>query len=224
LFFAISLHRHCERSEAIQNPSAETVWIAHMGICCVKMVGQLFVRLRASSSSRPWVLSDGARRSGQDRPVRAAAKRLGLDVSEHAIRIWRSGGCGRIAPSCQAISGFEPFSQSGLRARSNSHPVVARWRLHQHSACGGAGSRGRDHSSLRHLKPCNPSVRPPGSAEADRSSADWFEDCERRCLRRRTSSRLPQSRRRRSRTSTRPRAACAPAPRLCACGRGGCWR
>ena len=36
------------------------------------------------------------------------------------------------------------------------------------------GSRGRDHSSLRHLKPCNPSVRPPGSTEADRASADWF--------------------------------------------------
>jgi hypothetical protein len=35
-----------------------------------------------------------------------------------------------------------------------------------------AGSRGRDHSSLRLLKPCNPSVRPPGSAEADRASAD----------------------------------------------------
>jgi hypothetical protein len=29
-----------------------------------------------------------------------------------------------------------------------------------------AGSRGRGHSSLRHLKPCNPSVRPPGSSEA----------------------------------------------------------
>ena len=36
------------------------------------------------------------------------------------------------------------------------------------------GSRGRDHSSLRHLKPSNPSVHPPGSAEADRAWADWF--------------------------------------------------
>jgi hypothetical protein len=26
----MSLHRHCERSEAIQNPSAETVWIASL--------------------------------------------------------------------------------------------------------------------------------------------------------------------------------------------------
>ena len=193
-----------------------------MGICSVKMVGQLFVRLRASSSSRPWVLSDGARRSGQDRPVRAAAKRLGLDVSEHAIRIWWSGGCGRIAPSCQAISGSSRFRNlvcvpDQTHIRSSRVATAPTFRLRR------AGSRGRDHSSLRHLKPCNPSVRPPGSAEADRSSADGLKTVKRRCLRR-TSSRLPQSRRRRSRTSTRPRAACAPAPRLCACGRGGCWR
>src|SRR3954464_7713269 len=80
--------------EAIQTASAEGSWIAHMGICCVKMVGQLFVRLRANSPSRPWVLSDGARRSGQDRPVRAAAKRLGLDLNEHALRLLWSGVAG----------------------------------------------------------------------------------------------------------------------------------
>ena len=67
------------------------------------------------------------------------------------------------------------------------------------------GSRGRDHSSLRHLKPCNPSVRPPGSAEADRASADWlwfgcsawWQDCvvTSLSLRRRASSPLPRSRR-----------------------------
>src|SRR5450631_4647395 len=36
------------------------------------------------------------------------------------------------------------------------------------------GARGRDRSSVRHLKPSNPSVRPPGSAETDQASADWF--------------------------------------------------
>lgn len=77
-----------------RNLAAETVWIAHMGIWCVKWDGQLFVRLQASSSSRPCGLPDGARRSGQDRPVRAAAKRLGLDVSEHAIRLLWSGVAG----------------------------------------------------------------------------------------------------------------------------------
>jgi hypothetical protein len=38
--------RHCERSEAIQSPSAERFWIAHMGIWCVKVDVQLFVRLQ----------------------------------------------------------------------------------------------------------------------------------------------------------------------------------
>jgi hypothetical protein len=38
--------RQCERSEAIQNLSAVTVWIAHMGIWCVKVDVQLFVRLQ----------------------------------------------------------------------------------------------------------------------------------------------------------------------------------
>jgi hypothetical protein len=90
----LSTLRHCERSEAIQNLSTEGFWIAHMGIWCVKWDGQLFVRLQASSSSRPCGLPDGARRSGQDRPVRAAAKRLGLDVSEHAIRLLWSGVAG----------------------------------------------------------------------------------------------------------------------------------
>jgi hypothetical protein len=35
--------RHCERREAIKDLSAETVWIAHMGIWCVKADVQLFV-------------------------------------------------------------------------------------------------------------------------------------------------------------------------------------
>ena len=36
------------------------------------------------------------------------------------------------------------------------------------------GSEGRVQSSLRHFKPCNPSVRPPGSAEADRASGEFL--------------------------------------------------
>src|SRR6202162_1973174 len=42
-----------------------------------------------------------------------------------------------------------------------------------------AGSRGRGHFSLRRLEPCNPSVRPPGSSETDRGSADelWLFRC-----------------------------------------------
>src|SRR5437870_7984036 len=91
---------------------AEADWIAHMGIWCVKVDVQLFVRLQLfvpTTGSFGW-RAEIASRSAR----RAAAKRLDLDASEHAIRLWWSGGCGRIAPSRQAISGSSRFSQSGF--------------------------------------------------------------------------------------------------------------
>ncbi|MGY3110223.1 hypothetical protein ACVWW5_005077 [Bradyrhizobium sp. LM3.4] len=179
--------------------------------CC-----QLFVPTAGSFGWRAQIVSRSARR--------AAAKRLDLDASEHAIRLWWSGGCGADSSFSSGDLRFEPVFAIWFRVPDQTHIRSSRARDCTNIPLAAGQARGRDHSSLRHLKPCNPSVRPPGSAEADRSSADWFEDCERGCLRRRTSSRLPQSRRRRSRTSTRPRAACAPAPRSCACGRAGCWR
>jgi hypothetical protein len=39
-----------ESDEAIETGSAETFWIAHMGMECVKAVGQLFVRWSALCS------------------------------------------------------------------------------------------------------------------------------------------------------------------------------
>jgi len=45
-------------------------------------------------------------------------------------------------------------------------------RLHQYPACGGWGSGGQDHSMNRLFRPCQRSVRPPGSAETDRFSVD----------------------------------------------------
>ena len=72
-----------------------------------------------------------------------------------------------------AIQGSSRFGDLGClpdqtHIRSSREATAPRFRLRR------AGSRGRDHSSLRRLKPCNPSVRPPGSSEADRASADWF--------------------------------------------------
>ena len=56
----------------------------------------LFVRLGATSSSRPQVLSDG-RAQIKSRPACwAAAKRLGLDLIEHAIRLSWSGISGPV--------------------------------------------------------------------------------------------------------------------------------
>ena len=208
------------------NPESHAwLWIAHMGIECVKVVGQLFVRLQASSSSRPWGPGDGARRSSQGRPFRAAAKRLGLDLIEHAIRLLWSGAVWRIPPSVgdpwvRAVSTIWVCLPDQTHIRSSHTATAPRFRLRR------AGSRGRGHSSLRRLKPCNPSVRPPGSAEADRASADWFcfwfSSGRVRCFGlRRSSSRPARSRRRGPHTSTTPPAACAPAPRWPSCGRVG---
>src|SRR5256884_9884610 len=73
-----------------------------------------------------------------------------------------------------AISGSSRFGNLGLHARSNSHSVVARGELHQDSACGGQARE--DEAILRcgFARPCNPSVRPPRSAAADRASAVGF--------------------------------------------------
>src|ERR1700760_480083 len=60
-------------------------WIAHMGNVCVKDEGSPFCSTAATSSSRPRAVQDGARRSSQGRPVRAAAQRLDLELSEHVI-------------------------------------------------------------------------------------------------------------------------------------------
>jgi hypothetical protein len=149
-------------------------------MCVSRMRGHLFVRLRPTSSSRPRVLQDGARRSSQGRPVRVAAQRLGLELIEHAIMLVASGTMGprRVCSSVRAsailafaIQGSSRFGDLGClpdqtHIRSSREATVPGFRLRR------AGSRGRSHSSLRRLKPCNPSVRPPGSSEADRASAD----------------------------------------------------
>ena len=160
-----------------------------MGNVCVKDEQSPFCSTAATSSSRPRAVQDGARRSSQGRPVRAAAQRLGLELSEHVIMLGRSGttGAPRVGGSVRAsailafaIQGSSRFGDLGClpdqtHIRSSREATAPGFRLRR------AGSRGRGHSSLRRLKPCNPSVRPPGSSEADRASADglWFFRCAR---------------------------------------------
>ena len=172
--------RHCERSEAI-HPSRGDGWIAHMGNVCVKDEQLPFCSTAATFPSRPRALQDDARRSSQGRPLGAAAQRLGLELSEHGIMLGRSGttGAPRDGGSVRAssilafaIQGSSRFCDLGClpdqtHIRSSREATAPGFRLRR------AGSRGRDHSSLRRLKPCNPSVRPPGSSEADLTSADW---------------------------------------------------
>src|ERR1700722_20113172 len=160
------------------------LWIAHMGNGNVKDEESPFGSTAATSSSRPRAVQDDARRSSQGRPFRAAAQRLGLELSEHVIMVGRSdttGACG-VGGSVRAsgilafaIQGSSRYDDLGClpdqtHIRSSREATAPRFRLRR------AGSRRRDHSSLRRLKPCNPSVRPLGSSEADRASADglWF--------------------------------------------------
>src|SRR2546430_12141445 len=72
-------------SAAKQSTGCKKVWIAHMGNVCVKDEQAPFCSTAATSSSRPRAVQDGARRSSQGRPFRAAAQRLGLELSEHVI-------------------------------------------------------------------------------------------------------------------------------------------
>ena len=157
-------------------------WIAHMGNVCVKDGQSPFCSTAATFSSRPRGVQDGARRSSQGRPFRAAAQRLGLELSEDAIMLGRSGATATLgvggsvrasAILAFAIQGSSRFGDLGClpdqtHIRSSHEATAPGFRLRR------AGSRGRGHSSLRRLKPCNPSVRPPGSSEADRASADGY--------------------------------------------------
>lgn len=150
-------------------------------MCVSRMKQSPFCSTAATFPSRPRDLQDDARRSSQGRPFRVAAQRLGLELSEHVIMLDGSGTTG--APHdggsvrassilAFAIQGSSRFCDLGClpdqtHIRSSREATAPGFRLRR------AGSRGRDHSSLRRLKPCNPSVRPPGSSEADRASADW---------------------------------------------------
>jgi hypothetical protein len=137
---------------------------------------RLFVRLLASSSCRPYEVFGWRAQIGSRPARRAAAKRLGLDLSEHAIRLLCSGANRQITPFDDDPRA-EPVWQSGFACQikltfgRRGIATAPTFRLRR------AGSRGRDQSSLRRLKPCNPSVRPPGSTETDRASADWLSFC-----------------------------------------------
>src|SRR3982074_1532659 len=149
------------------------------------MSNHLFVRLRPPRRPDRGVGSMARADQVKAGPFGAAAQRLGLELSEHAIMLGRSGttGAPRVGGSVRtsailafAIQGSSRFGDLGCLPdqtyiRSSREATAPQFRLRR------AGSRGRGHSSLRRLKPCNPSVRPPGSSEADPAAADglwWF--------------------------------------------------
>ena len=129
--------RHCEEHLRRSNPffPCAATWIAHMGNEYVKDEQSPFCSTAVTFWSRPRAVQDDARRSSQGRPFRAAAQRLGLDLIEHDHPAWsighdRRSWCWRFDQGifnpriCDPR--FEPVRRSGLRARSNSHSVVAR--------------------------------------------------------------------------------------------------
>jgi len=131
--------------------TASILWIAHMGSRCVKAIGQLFVRLETSSSSRPWKYGDGARRSSQGRP--AGPPRSGLALTRSSTPSGWHGRGGSVGASSFRLSfgdlRFEPVWQSGFACQikltfgRRARRTAPRFRLRR------AGSRGRSHSSLR---------------------------------------------------------------------------
>src|SRR5437762_9904972 len=105
-------------------------WVCHDGWSARSSIaGQLFVPTVGPWRWRAEIMSRSARR--------AAAKRLDLDMIEHAIRLLWTGVTGSLNSLSSAIHGSSRFWQSGLHARSNSHSVVTVRRLHPNSACGG---------------------------------------------------------------------------------------
>src|SRR6266404_5828770 len=108
------------------------MWIAHMGSRCVKAIGQLFVRLETSSSSRPWKYGDGARRSSQGRPAGPPRSGLALtrsstpsgwhgrggSVGASSIRSSREANCTKIPLAAGRLERTKPFFVAALRGHA----------------------------------------------------------------------------------------------------------
>ena len=150
------------------------------GMCVSRMSSHLFVRLRPPLRPDRGLCRMARADQVKAGPLGPPRSGLGLELSEHAIMLGRSGTIGApgVGGSVRAsailafaIQGSSRFGDLGClpdqtHIRSSREATAPQFRLRR------AGSRGRGHSSLRRLKPCNPSVRPPGSAKADRASAD----------------------------------------------------
>src|SRR4029077_8608149 len=101
-----------------------------------------------------------------------------LELSEHAFMLDPSGpiGAPRVGSSVRAsailafaIQGSSRFGDLGClpdQTHTSHEATAPGFRLRR------AGSRGRGHSSLRRLKPCNTSGSSPGYSWGARGSAD----------------------------------------------------
>jgi hypothetical protein len=99
------------------------------------------------------------------------AKRSDREAAQEGLDCSDGDGVCQICFLIVAIRGSSQFDDlvdlpDQTHIRSSREATAPGFRLRRE------GSTGRNHSSLRHLKPSNPSVRPPGSAETDPASAD----------------------------------------------------
>jgi hypothetical protein len=126
----LSPNRHCERSGAAKQSrifplrqAGLLTWgfgvsrrmFSFLFDCC-----QLFVPTAGSFGWRAQIVSRSARR--------AAAKRLDLDASEHAIRLWWSGGCGADSSFSSGDLRFEPVFAIWFRVPDQTHIRSSRGR------------------------------------------------------------------------------------------------
>jgi hypothetical protein len=128
---------------------------------CTAHGSGIFRRKRGKDSRRAHQPSLPAKRSN---PVFL----LALDCSHGDVECQGTHSFFDCDPRFRPISAIWVCLPDQTHIRSAHEAAAPGFRLRR------VGPRGRDHSSLRHLKPSNPSVRPPGSAEADRASADWL--------------------------------------------------
>src|SRR6267378_3139419 len=113
--------RHCERSEAVQLCCGEAGLLT-WGMCVSRMSSHLFVRLRPPLRPDRGVCRMARADQVKAGPFGAAAQRLGLELSEHAIMLGRSGttGAPRVGGSVRtsailafAIQGSSRFGDLG---------------------------------------------------------------------------------------------------------------
>src|ERR1700722_8344326 len=126
----------------------------------------------AATTLSPSLTLSAERRQRSSAPRRRAVVRYDRSHGDFGVKgsVYRRMG---VAPS----AGWDPWSEPVWVTRRGSRQIKLTYgcrglRQHQHPACGGRGSGGRDHSLSRLLRPSVISVRPPGSVRTDPALRD----------------------------------------------------
>src|SRR5438552_12122762 len=88
------VNRHCERSEAIHSFFARRYGLLTWGMCVSRMSSHLFVRLRPPLRPDRGLCRMARADQVKAGPLGPPRSGLGLELSEHAIMLGRSGAIG----------------------------------------------------------------------------------------------------------------------------------